>query len=215
LIRTLRGLTATFGAFNDERFDELRFERHLASDPVLALPECWYWIRKLQARFFAGDYPAAIEASLHAERLLWTSPSHFEVAEYHFYSALSRAAACDSATDDSRQRHCEALAAHQKQHEVWAEHCPENFANRAALVGAEMARIEGRELDAMRLYERAIQSARANGFAHHEALAHELASRFYLQRGFETAGAAHLRHARACYVLWGADGKVRHLDQLY
>ena len=40
LIRTLRGLTATFGAFNDERFDERRFERHLASDPGLALPKC-------------------------------------------------------------------------------------------------------------------------------------------------------------------------------
>src|SRR5204862_233874 len=50
---------------------------------------------------------------------------------------------------------------------------------------------------------------------HHEALAHELAGRFYLQRGFETAGSAHLRHARACYALWGADGKVRQLDELY
>jgi hypothetical protein len=34
--------------------------------------------------------------------------------------------------------------------------CPENFENRVALVGAEIARIEGRELDAERLYERAI-----------------------------------------------------------
>jgi len=45
---------------------------------------------------------------------------------------------------------------------AWAEHGPENFANRAALVGAEIARIEGRELDAERLYEQAIRSARAN-----------------------------------------------------
>ena len=66
LIRTLRGLTPTFGSFNDERFDELRFERHLSSDPVLALPECWYWIRKVQARFFAGDYASAVDASLRA-----------------------------------------------------------------------------------------------------------------------------------------------------
>src|SRR5262252_2162830 len=44
LIRTLRGLTAKLGVFNDERFDELRFERHLASNPVVALPKCWYWI---------------------------------------------------------------------------------------------------------------------------------------------------------------------------
>src|SRR5439155_19934102 len=98
---------------------------------------------------------------------------------------------------------------------VWADNGPENFENRAALVGAEIARLEGRELDALRLYERALHSARANGFVHHEALAHELAGRFSLQRGFETAGSAHLRHARACYALWGADGKVRHLEQLY
>src|SRR5262249_16351868 len=37
LIRTLRGVTAKFGAFNDERFDELRFEDHLARGPALAL----------------------------------------------------------------------------------------------------------------------------------------------------------------------------------
>jgi predicted ATPase len=63
LIRTLRGLTPKFGFFDDGQFDEVRFERHLASEPVLALPECWYWTRKLQARFFAGDYASAVGAS--------------------------------------------------------------------------------------------------------------------------------------------------------
>ena len=51
LIRTLRGLTTRFGAFDDGRLKELEFERHLSSQPALALVECWYWIRKLQARF--------------------------------------------------------------------------------------------------------------------------------------------------------------------
>jgi PAS domain S-box-containing protein len=152
---------------------------------------------------------------LNAERLLWTSPSFFEVAEYHFYSALSRAASCNSATDDSRQRHFEALAAHQKQHEIWAQHCPENFENRAALVGAEMARIEGRVLEAEYLYERAIHSAHANGFVHNEALANELAARFYAARGFKKIAHAYLQDARYGYLRWGATGKVRQLDQLY
>jgi PAS domain S-box-containing protein len=208
-------LTEKFGAFNDERFDELRFEHHLASDSALALPECWYWIRKVQARFFAGDYPAAIEASLNAERLLWKSPPLFEVAEYHFYSALARAASLDSATDDSRQRHLEALAAHQKQHEIWAQHCPENFENRAALIGAEIARIEGREIEAERLYEQAIHSAHSNGFVHNEAIAYELAARFYAARGFQKFADAYLLEARYCYQRWGADGKVAQLDHLY
>ena len=52
--------------------------------------------------------------------------------------------------------------------QIWAENCPENFENRAALVGAEIARIEGRDLDAMRLYEQAIRSAREHGFVQNE-----------------------------------------------
>jgi PAS domain S-box-containing protein len=215
LIRTLRGLTPKFGSFNDEGFDELRFERHLASNPVLAELECWYWIRKLQARFFAGDYASAVDASLRAQRLLWTSPSQFETAEFHFYGALSHAASWDSASPDQRQQHFEALAAHHRQLEVWAENCPENFENRAALVGAEIARIEGRALDAEQLYEQAIRSARVNGFIHNEALANEIAARFYAARGFEKIAYAYLQDARYGYLRWGATAKVRQLDGLY
>jgi PAS domain S-box-containing protein len=213
LTRTLRGLTPKFGCFNDDGFDEFQFERHFTSN--LVEPECWYWIRKLQARFFAGDYATAIQASLRAQQLLWTSPSQFETAEFRFYSALSHAAAWDSALPDEKQQHFEALAVHHKQLEIWAENCPENFANRAALVGAEIARIEGRALDAMNLYEQAILSARANGFVHNEALANEIAGRFYAERGYEKIAATYLRAARACYQRWGADGKVRQLEELY
>ena len=63
LVRTLRGLTQGFASFDDAQFDEVRFERHLSSKPDLAMPECKYWIRKLQARFFACDYTAATEAA--------------------------------------------------------------------------------------------------------------------------------------------------------
>jgi len=213
LIRTLRGLTPTFGVFDDGHFDERAFELHFANDNRLALPECWYWIRKIQARFLAGDYPAAIQASLNAERLLWTSPSFFELAEYHFYSALSRAASCDS-PGANRDAHCEALAAHQRQHTIWARHCPENFENRAALVDAEIARIERRVLDAEQLYEEAIRSAHCNGFVNNEAIAYELAARFYAARGLHKVADTYLLEARYCYERWGADGKVAQLAPL-
>jgi PAS domain S-box-containing protein len=215
LIRTLRGLTPKFGSFNDEWFNESQFEDHLQSDPRLALPECWYWVRKLQARVYANEYTSAIEAASKAQRLLWTSPSFLELAEYHFYDALARAAQCDAASAGELAHHLEALTAHHKQLEVWAENCPENFANRAALVAAEIARLEGRELDAERLYEQAIRSARVNGFVHNEALANEFASRFYAARGFDRIARVYLQDARYGYLRWGADGKVRQLEQLH
>ena len=53
------------------------------------------------------------------------------------------------------------------------------------LVSAEIARLERRNSDAMRLYEQAIHQARESGFIQIEALAHELAARFYLARRIE------------------------------
>jgi PAS domain S-box-containing protein len=190
-------------------------ESHLSSNSDFALAECWYWCRKLQARFLAGDYTAALDASERARRLLWTSASLFETAEYHFYGALSEAVACNTAAAKQRPHHVQALVAHHRQLELWMQHCPENFENRAALVGAEIARLEGRELDAERLYEQAIRSARVNSFVHNEALACELAARFYAARGFEDIAHLYMANARRGYLRWGADGKVRQLEQLH
>jgi PAS domain S-box-containing protein len=212
LIRTLRGHTTTFGGFNQSPFDEPSFERRITGDGAVPSVACWYWIRKMQARFMAADYGSAVEAALNAQRLLWTSPSFFESAEAHFYGALSHAACCDAAVPEEYRQRLQALTAHHRQLGEWAENCRENFENRALLVGAEIARIEGRELDAERLYEAAIQSARENEFVQNEALANELAARFYAGRGFERIARAYLRDARDGYRQWGADGKVRQLE---
>jgi PAS domain S-box-containing protein len=211
-IRTLRGLTTQFGSFDHAEFDEKAFERDLNHHPPMN--QFWHWVRKLQVHFLVGDFASAIEASLKARPLLWASPT-FEIADYELYSALSYAALWDSAASDQRQEHFDALAAHYKRLAIWAESCPENFQDRATLVGAEIARLEGRTLDAMELYERAVRSARRSGFVHNEALANEVAAQFYAARGFETSADAHLRNARDCYDRWGAHGKVRQLDELY
>src|SRR5580693_6173726 len=215
LVRSLRGLTSSFGSFNYDGFDESQFEDHLKTNPVFALPECWYFARKAQARFLAGDYESAMEASIKAQRVAWTSPSQFERVELYYYGALSHAACWESAPHDQKREHLDSLRSQYRMFEVWAKHCPENFENRAALLGAEIARIEGREFEAMRLYEQAIRSAHENGFIHNEALAYEIAARFYGARGFDKIADAYRRDARYCYIRWGADAKVKQLDQLY
>lgn len=133
LIRTLKGSTSKFGSLDHSGLDEILFERHL--DSQSAVVGCWYWLARMQARFFAGDFVSAIEASAKARPLLWRTPG-IDVADYEFYSALSRAACCDSGTADQRQGHFDALEAHSKQLAIWAGHCPENFENRSALAGA-------------------------------------------------------------------------------
>jgi PAS domain S-box-containing protein len=215
LILTLRGLTATFGCLDHEGYSELDTERRLAKSPDLVFAEFYYWTRKLQAHFFAGDLASAVDASLHAEALLWTSAAMFESAEYRLYGALAHAAVWDHATPEQRPGHFESVLDHHRQLQAWAEVNPETYEDRAALVGAEIARIEGRVLNAQELYDRAIRQAHKYGFVHNQAIANEIAGRFYAERGYEKIAATYLRAARACYLRWGADGKVRQLEELY
>ena len=54
---------------------------------------------------------------------------------------------------------------------------------------------------------------RMHGFVHLEAIAYETAARFYRSRGFDQFADMYLNDARACYARWGADGKVKQLEQ--
>jgi predicted ATPase/signal transduction histidine kinase len=213
LILTLRGLLPTFGGFDGPSFEEAAFERVLEANPSLSMARCWYWIRKLQAKLFASDVTAALSAAEIAGRLLWTSPSFLETSDYHLYAALAHAAQHEVAAEESRAEHLRSLRAHQAEIELEARNGPENFENRAQLLAAEVARIEGRHDDAIRLYEDAIRSARKSALVNGEALASELASRCHAALGLETSARAYLLAAIGCYERWGAHGKVRDLRE--
>lgn len=215
LIRSLRGMTRKLGSLDDEQFAEDRFEQHLEADPHLVMASCWYWIRKLEARLVAGDHAEALAAADRARPLLWAIASFPEASEYVFYRALACAGRHDAAPDDDRPRLRAELAAHHAQLAAWAEHCPENFRDRAELTGAELARLGG-DLDrAERGYEQAVRAAREHGFVSIEAIAYELAARFHRDRGRGLVADAYLREAHVCYVRWGAEGKARQLGRAH
>jgi PAS domain S-box-containing protein len=213
-IQNMRGRTAQFSTFSDAQFDEAAFEAQLTPDRMATMV-CWYWVLKVQARFMSGDYDVAIAAAANAKALLWSSDAQIHLADYHYFSALAIAAACKTATPARRSGLVAALAAHREQLREWADNCAAVFRDRYALVAAEIARIEGRELDAERRYEEAIRLAHEHGFIQNEGLANELAGRFHAARGFQTIAQAYLRNARYCYLRWGALGKVKQLDRLY
>ncbi len=88
-----------------------------------------------------------------------------------------------------------------------------NHAHRVHLIEAEIARVEGRVGEAIRAYDLAIAAARSNRFGHEEALANELAGRFYLTLGSGTAATAYLRQACSAWRRWGAHAKAKHLSE--
>jgi signal transduction histidine kinase len=180
--------------------------------PQLAMMVCYHWVFRLEERYFAGDIPGALDAASRVDGIRWAMRSSIEEAEYDFYAALTHAAAAGRGAPLEREKHLQTLLSHYARVWVWASNCPENFDNRKALIGAEIARIQGHPLEAESSYEDAIRLARRHGFVQNEALASELAGQFYAARGLETSANAHLAQARRCYERWGALIKVKQLD---
>jgi PAS domain S-box-containing protein len=167
----------------------------------------------LQRHLLLGNAERALEFAAKAKPILWSARLNLQSMDYCFYHSLAIAAVFEAASPERRAELREDLIEHLASFQRWAESCPATFAHKHALVSAEWARLEGRDIEAMQLYERAIRSAAERGFLQDRALAGELAARFYRLRGLDKVADTYLDEARDCYARWGALAKVPQLDQ--
>jgi predicted ATPase/signal transduction histidine kinase len=208
-IQSMRGSDVSVSSLAGEEVNPLGLELSEDSPPVAV---CFGLILKLRTRFMSGQYEAAVTIAREIEPLLWSAQCHIQAADYYYYAALATAAMIGPSAAGS-SRSTKALKQYLTKLSEWAEAHPPTFFDKYALVSAELARIEGRDPEAMRLYEDAILSARKHGFIQNEAVGNEVAARFYLDRGYETTAYAYFRNAHQCYLRWGASSKVDQLEQ--
>lgn len=165
---------------------------------------CFYETVKALALYLAGSIDDALAAIEEATPRVGYLKGVLCEAQHNFYRSLIFAAASAGAAPARRRSMWAEIEANQRQMAIWAEQCPANFRHAHVLVAAEMARVSGRVERAMDLYDEAIAAAAESGFIHHEALANELAARFWLARGKRDFALIYLRRARAGYRAWGA-----------
>ncbi len=103
----------------------------------------------------------------------------------------------------------------QEKMRYWAEHAPMNYQHKYELVEAEKARVLGQSLVAMEYYDRAIAGSEENGYIQDEALAYELAAKFYLALGRQEIARTYMTKAYYGYICWGAIAKAKHLESKY
>ena len=168
---------------------------------------------KLIIFYLYGDYHEAL--NVFQEGLPLTTGGTFTYTPFLFYGALTLAALYPTLPEEEMEQALETLTTYQAQLKTWAEHCPENYRQMDLLVKAEMARLESRDLAAMDGYDQAIQAAHDHGYTQYEALANELAAKFYLARGQTKIAAMYVAEAHYLYDLWGAARKVQDLEAHY
>jgi PAS domain S-box-containing protein len=175
----------------------------------------WYCFLKLQLAYLYERYADGVAAAAEAQKTLPANAGFFPIIQYHFYYPLCLAALYPSVTPADKQQYWQILQQHQQIIKQWADNCPANFQHRYLLLSAEMLKISGRNIDAIDLYDRAIAEAKINEYIQEEAIANELAAKFYLEWGKEKVAAGYMQEAYYCYARWGALTKIDNLEQRY
>ncbi len=176
---------------------------------------CIYYIFKSQILYLYAQYSSALIYSIEAEKILPIIRGLIPEAEHNYYSSLIMLALYPEATVKEQQEYWHKVESNQKQLKNWVDNCPANFLHKYLLIEAEIAKIEGKDLAAMELYDRAIASAGEYKFIQNEALSNELAAKFWLRKNKRDFARLYLKPAHYGYQLWGAKYKVEDLELEY
>jgi tetratricopeptide (TPR) repeat protein len=165
--------------------------------------------------YLLHDSSQALENIKLAKNYLAGATGHSILAFFNFYDSLTQLAVYANANSSKQTEILQQVASNQGKMKLWAQHAPMNFQHKYDLVEAEKARVLGQHWEAVESYEKAIAGARENEYLQEEALAYELAARFYLSPGMEKVAQTYLQEASYRYQRWGATAKVQHLQTQY
>ncbi len=137
------------------------------------------------------------------------------VTRLNFYHSLALLALYTEAKRQDQKNYLKTILSNQKKMKKWVHHAPMNHLHKYYLVEAELARVKGHDKKAMDLYDKAIAQAREDEYLNNEALANEVAARFYISRGRGEGAIHYMKEAHYCYYRWGAHVKVKDLEKRY
>ncbi len=173
------------------------------------------YLNKLILCYLFGEEHQATQNAVRAEQYLDGVTAMVVVPLFHFYDSLAHLGLFADASNSEKEALLNRVNINQEKMQKWAHHAPMNFLHKFYLVEAEKARVLGQVVEAEEFYERAISGASDNEFIQEEALAYELAAKFYLARGMGKFAQTYMKEAHHAYTRWGATAKVKDLEARY
>lgn len=201
-------------AFREDGFDEAAYVKGLQADGNHYKRYMYNYYKSMVLQLF-GKYREAADLSIEAEKWMESVSGQLLVSQHVFVQTLSLTALYPQGNRIEKRAYGKKIKANLKKMNSWAKHCPENFMHKYLLMNAEWQKVSGDKQEASSLYEQSIQLARKDGFVQNEALACELAAKYYLSLGLETIARVYLSEAHEAYLQWGAHAKARDLEAQY
>jgi predicted ATPase/signal transduction histidine kinase len=179
----------------------------------------FHWL-KGRLLYLFESVPEAVSLLKIAEEYIGSVAGMVTVGEHNFYYSLALLAWLNSfdlegENEGDRANYLAQVISNQKKLKEWANLAPSNFQHKYDLVEAEQAKLLKENWQATEFYDRAISLAKENGYTQEEALANELAAKFYLDRGKEKFAQSYMIEAYYCYSRWGAKAKIADLEKRY
>jgi PAS domain S-box-containing protein len=173
------------------------------------------YTNKLLLAYSFSNYTTALDHIAQVKPYLMALSGTIYVPIFHFYAALTYLALFPTQPETEQAEILTQAQAHQTTLQQWAQNAPMNHLHKWHLAEAERYRVLGNKAEAIEMYDRAIAGAKENKFLNEEALANELAAKFYLEWGKEKFAQIYMIEAYYCYIQWGATAKVKDLETRY
>ena len=175
----------------------------------------YFYFNKASLLYLFEDYAQAVEQIAWARQFLEGVTSRPLVPLFYVYESLILLATYAEQPEAERRHRFDRVVVNREKIQRYAQYAPMNYRHKLNLVEAEQAKVVGNNAEAIDLYDRAIAGAKANEYIQEEALANELAAKFYLGWGKEKVAAGYMQEAYYCYARWGAKAKTDDLETRY
>jgi PAS domain S-box-containing protein len=173
------------------------------------------FLSKTIGYYHFGEYALAVESSKKAEENLAGVAGMVDIAILYCFDSLSRLAIYATASDDEKEAILKKVSENQAKMKTWSKYAPMNYLHKFYLIEAEALRVTGKTDEAIDYYEKAISLAKEHEYINDEALANELAAEFWMNKNKYNYAKLHFKEAHSGYKLWGAEAKVKDLQDKY
>ncbi len=193
--------------------EDIMLPKHYEQNYVMAIAIVYF--NKVFLNYLFHDISLALSNLMEVENRLSSLTGSLIVPNFYLYDSLVRLAYFSEITSIEQNNFLAKIDFNQEKMKHWANHAPMNFLNKYYLVEAERYRVLGEKMTAMEYYDKAIALAKENKYIQEEALANELAAKFYLDWDKQTIAQAYMVNSYYCYARWGALAKVSDLETRY